>query len=239
MFDLSQYYESWCFLLDKSYSSTLPTLISGLESILFAINIDNANLNIPSKITKSNTLNSNSSREETPIEINSSSLPENSILNTDSLIEIKPIKVKVKPLQNNNLNKLRKNNVIVFDIDEIETTELTNSNNEKAASSYTDDVFHSELTTDSPTDKSLNLKVETPIILENKVHIIEPVAIKKTKHAFETRSLNERVKHSFSVGEKSKSSSDIKSIESAKVAINDSPDTSCNSSNEKNFEVCK
>ena len=191
MFDLSQYYESWCFLLDKSYSSTLPMLISGLESILFAINIDNAYLNIPSKITKSNTLNSNSSKEETPIEINSSSLPENSILNTDSFVAIKPITVKVKPLQNNNVNKLRKNNVIVFDIDENETTESTNSNNEKVTSSFTDDVFQSELPTNSPTDKSLNLKVESPIILENKVHIIEPSDLKKNKHPFETRSLNE------------------------------------------------
>ncbi|XP_071813089.1 sorting nexin-29-like isoform X4 [Apostichopus japonicus] len=42
---LSQYYEPWSFLLDEERSSMLPTMARGLGSILFAINIDNEELN--------------------------------------------------------------------------------------------------------------------------------------------------------------------------------------------------
>ncbi|XP_063790412.1 sorting nexin-29 isoform X2 [Pseudophryne corroboree] len=42
---LSFFYEDWSFLLDEERSSMLPTMAAGLNSILFAINIDNKDLN--------------------------------------------------------------------------------------------------------------------------------------------------------------------------------------------------
>ncbi|XP_013417556.1 sorting nexin-29 [Lingula anatina] len=42
---LSQYYEDWAFLKDVERSSMLPMMAAGLGSILFAINIDNEELN--------------------------------------------------------------------------------------------------------------------------------------------------------------------------------------------------
>ncbi|XP_036390384.1 sorting nexin-29 [Megalops cyprinoides] len=42
---LSVYYEEWAFILDEERASMLPTMAAGLNSILFAINIDNTDLN--------------------------------------------------------------------------------------------------------------------------------------------------------------------------------------------------
>ncbi|XP_051969173.1 sorting nexin-29-like isoform X2 [Xyrauchen texanus] len=42
---LSAYYEDWAFVLDGERASMLPTMAAGLNSILFAINIDNTDLN--------------------------------------------------------------------------------------------------------------------------------------------------------------------------------------------------
>ncbi|XP_071954591.1 sorting nexin-29-like [Antedon mediterranea] len=42
---LSQFYEPWSFILDEERASMLPTMARGLGSILFAINIDNEQLN--------------------------------------------------------------------------------------------------------------------------------------------------------------------------------------------------
>ncbi|XP_026861820.2 sorting nexin-29 isoform X2 [Electrophorus electricus] len=42
---LSAFYEEWAFILDEERASMLPTMAAGLNSILFAINIDNADLN--------------------------------------------------------------------------------------------------------------------------------------------------------------------------------------------------
>uniref|UniRef100_A0A8C6PE89 Sorting nexin 29 n=1 Tax=Nothobranchius furzeri TaxID=105023 RepID=A0A8C6PE89_NOTFU len=39
------FYEDWAFLLDEERGSMLPTMAAGLNSILFAINIDNSDLN--------------------------------------------------------------------------------------------------------------------------------------------------------------------------------------------------
>ncbi|XP_057681536.1 sorting nexin-29 isoform X2 [Corythoichthys intestinalis] len=39
------YYEDWAFMLDEERASMLPTMAAGLNSILFAINIDNSDLN--------------------------------------------------------------------------------------------------------------------------------------------------------------------------------------------------
>ncbi|OWF52733.1 sorting nexin-29-like [Mizuhopecten yessoensis] len=48
---LSQFYESWSFLRDQERSSMMPMMAAGLGSILFAINIDNADLNTVRKPT--------------------------------------------------------------------------------------------------------------------------------------------------------------------------------------------
>ncbi|XP_061611910.1 sorting nexin-29 isoform X2 [Phyllopteryx taeniolatus] len=42
---LGTYYEEWAFMLDEERASMLPTMAAGLNSILFAINIDNSDLN--------------------------------------------------------------------------------------------------------------------------------------------------------------------------------------------------
>ncbi|TRZ02258.1 hypothetical protein DNTS_034031 [Danionella cerebrum] len=42
---LSAFYEDWAFILDEEKASMLPTMAAGLNSILFAINIDNVELN--------------------------------------------------------------------------------------------------------------------------------------------------------------------------------------------------
>ncbi|XP_076856447.1 sorting nexin-29 [Brachyhypopomus gauderio] len=42
---LSAFYEEWAFILDEERASMLPIMAAGLNSILFAINIDNADLN--------------------------------------------------------------------------------------------------------------------------------------------------------------------------------------------------
>ncbi|XP_072466075.1 sorting nexin-29 isoform X3 [Notamacropus eugenii] len=48
---LSIFYEDWAFVMDEERSSMLPTMAAGLNSILFAINIDNKDLNGQSKYT--------------------------------------------------------------------------------------------------------------------------------------------------------------------------------------------
>uniref|UniRef100_A0A8C7DDZ1 Sorting nexin 29 n=1 Tax=Oncorhynchus kisutch TaxID=8019 RepID=A0A8C7DDZ1_ONCKI len=42
---LGTFYEDWAFILDEERASMLPTMAAGLNSILFAINIDNTDLN--------------------------------------------------------------------------------------------------------------------------------------------------------------------------------------------------
>ncbi|XP_054611492.1 sorting nexin-29 isoform X2 [Dunckerocampus dactyliophorus] len=42
---LGAYYEEWAFMFDEERASMLPTMAAGLNSILFAINIDNNDLN--------------------------------------------------------------------------------------------------------------------------------------------------------------------------------------------------
>uniref|UniRef100_A0A8D0BB11 Sorting nexin 29 n=1 Tax=Salvator merianae TaxID=96440 RepID=A0A8D0BB11_SALMN len=46
---LSVFYEDWSFMMDEERSSMVPTMAAGLNSILFAINIDNKDLNGQSK----------------------------------------------------------------------------------------------------------------------------------------------------------------------------------------------
>ncbi|XP_039630804.1 sorting nexin-29 isoform X2 [Polypterus senegalus] len=53
---LSVFYEDWAFIMDEERSSMLPTMAAGLNSILFAINIDNADLNGQSRSASSMSL---------------------------------------------------------------------------------------------------------------------------------------------------------------------------------------
>lgn len=46
---LAAFYEDWSLMQDQERSSMLPTMAAGLGSILFAISIDNAEFNAPSK----------------------------------------------------------------------------------------------------------------------------------------------------------------------------------------------
>ncbi|XP_069761906.1 sorting nexin-29 isoform X2 [Narcine bancroftii] len=46
---LSVFYEDWSFMMDEERASMLPTMAAGLNPILFAINIDNQDLNGPNK----------------------------------------------------------------------------------------------------------------------------------------------------------------------------------------------
>ncbi|XP_049624507.1 sorting nexin-29 [Suncus etruscus] len=50
---LSTFYEDWSFVMDEERASMLPTMAAGLNSILFAINIDNTDLNGQSKLAPS------------------------------------------------------------------------------------------------------------------------------------------------------------------------------------------
>lgn len=105
----TQYYEEWSFLLDKTYNSTLPMLISGLESILFAINIDNPNLNIPSKL-------GNNKMDSSPVrfDIDNENKPDSMMSTSYSESTIIKIKKPINNLSTTN-RKLRKNNVVVLD----------------------------------------------------------------------------------------------------------------------------
>ncbi|XP_061166125.1 sorting nexin-29-like [Saccostrea echinata] len=51
---LRQYYESWAFMRDQERSSMMPMMAAGLGSILFAINIDNPDLNAVKRVASSN-----------------------------------------------------------------------------------------------------------------------------------------------------------------------------------------
>lgn len=129
-----EYYEDWSFLLDKSVNSTLPMLVSGLNSILFAINIDNSNLNLATKLnynkssqnqleqSKETLKNSNPVKispklnDETPNDmIRNNSFNGNSlaVLNLTNGTDAKNSNLK------NGINrKVRKNNVVLDDDDD-------------------------------------------------------------------------------------------------------------------------
>ena len=113
----NQFYEEWAFLLDKSYNSSLPVLISGLESILFAINIDNSNLNIPSKI-----LNASSATSIGIINLDSENKPIEAPLS--SSYSESTVKINKKVVNNINSKKIKKINVV---LDKDELNELKKS----------------------------------------------------------------------------------------------------------------
>jgi len=139
---IDQYYEDWCFLLDKSCSSSLSFLVSGLEMILFAINIDSEALNMPSKLNKSNTpiypIPFTSEAGNSHI---SSSLPDNlPVISDTKVIKLK----KEKPTHTK-----RKNNVIYFDShDSPEQQKQTLTSPLISSNSVQDSVFETEYIND-------------------------------------------------------------------------------------------
>lgn len=108
----SQYYEEWAFLLDKAYNSALPMLISGLESILFAIHIDNPNLNIPTKLVNSTSTSPVGIQETSDLENRTNEIQLSTSFSDSAA------KINKKALGNINSKKVRKNNVVVLDNDE-------------------------------------------------------------------------------------------------------------------------
>ncbi|XP_070580606.1 sorting nexin-29-like [Ptychodera flava] len=62
---LSQFYEEWAFLFDDERSSMLPTMAAGLGSILFAINIDNEQLNGGRQVSSAHSSPSHQSKHAT------------------------------------------------------------------------------------------------------------------------------------------------------------------------------
>lgn len=61
---LQAFYEDWALLLDQEMSSTLPTMAAGLGSILFAISIDNSDLNGGTATTDTESVGTPLSRSE-------------------------------------------------------------------------------------------------------------------------------------------------------------------------------
>ena len=198
-------------MLDDTCNGTLPTLISGLESILFAINIDAPSLNIPSKLNKSQTVITPSELEANNLETNpTGSLPKsfqapypktNAVVNKGT----KVVKLK-KPIHNK-----RKNNVIVFDEETV--IEETSSSETSPKSLIVNDINKSA----SHSDLVAFNKKERP-----KLDI------------YDSKSLNENID-----GNLIDNMEHGKDLESPKITLNgaNSPDTSCDSANDKNFDI--
>ena len=128
---LSIFYETWAFLRDEERSSVLPTIASGLASILFAITIDKATLNghTNPEIAK-NLDNEIIARQK----LTSSSYPEAIIASVEKQAEI-PITTnddgnnKSDSKANALATKKKKrkkppSQIVLFDKDELRTTRL-------------------------------------------------------------------------------------------------------------------
>ena len=139
---IKTYYEDWCLLLDKSYNQTLPILISGLQSILFAINIDNSNLNIPSKLVTSEPIKIRQSSHSVLVNSSNNNVDNQPALKlSSSFADTTSTAPKIKKIANqssivtNGQRKVKKNNVVVFDNESNENILNNNSNNKKVLSS--------------------------------------------------------------------------------------------------------
>lgn len=144
--------------MDRACGTALPVLVSGVESILFAINIDSDALNIPSKI-KSNSLNGTTAE---PVESvpNVGSLPTNyhMIHEVPTVIaETKIVKLR-KPL-----HARRKNNVVVLDIND----EVKENNDEKLTSEAFKDGCEISENESTGMDKSPKIVVHTEESVES------------------------------------------------------------------------
>lgn len=126
---IREFYEDWCLLLDKEFNSTIPMLVSGLQSILFAINIDNPSFNVSTKIAVLKTTDQNvtqiSTESSEPIKIKNKTSSSSTSFGGNSLENSELIAIKIKKS-----NKIRKNNVVVFDIEDDAEEEMNNQRNE-------------------------------------------------------------------------------------------------------------
>ena len=142
---LSKSYENWAFLRDDERASMLPTMASGLSSILFAITIDKTSLNDSSNIRENTMANSESK------EIIASKKSENEVTNAK-------VESPAEIVLNNNLTQENKSNsssskkkkrkkpsqIVIFDKDELRSTRpVTKPHGVLAATDQTDGI-HSE-----------------------------------------------------------------------------------------------
>uniref|UniRef100_A0A663N4X2 Sorting nexin 29 n=1 Tax=Athene cunicularia TaxID=194338 RepID=A0A663N4X2_ATHCN len=128
---LSVFYEDWSFLMDEERSSMIPTMAAGLNSILFAINIDNKDLNGQSKCTptvsdllKESTQNVTSLLKESTQGV-SSLLREITASSGVSILikpdqDTDPLPVLSKNVNSDRKKKKRVTNIISFDEEEDE-----------------------------------------------------------------------------------------------------------------------
>uniref|UniRef100_A0A8C0FI30 Sorting nexin 29 n=1 Tax=Bubo bubo TaxID=30461 RepID=A0A8C0FI30_BUBBB len=126
---LSVFYEDWSFLMDEERSSMIPTMAAGLNSILFAINIDNKDLNGQSKCTptvsdllKESTQNVTSLLKESTQGV-SSLLREITASSGVSILikpdqDTDPLPVLSKNVNSDRKKKKRVTNIISFDEEE-------------------------------------------------------------------------------------------------------------------------
>lgn len=115
---IHEFYEDWCLLLDKEFNTTLPMLVSGLQSVLFAINIDNPNFNLSPKIVDTTTTEAinikSKNRSNTTTVASLGAVGGFGGGGGNSLEQVEQISTRL----NKKTNKIRKNNVVVFDIEE-------------------------------------------------------------------------------------------------------------------------
>ena len=143
---IREFYDESCLLLDKEFNTTLPLLVSGLQSILFAINIDNASFNMSPKIVQlpskahlpAQSANQTAPDSSEPIKISlksksSTSFGGNSLENAETTL------VKIK-----RSNKIKKNNVVVFDIEDDAEEEMNDQGIELSTSVKINNAYLNE-----------------------------------------------------------------------------------------------
>ena len=137
---LSTSYENWAFLRDDERASMLPTMASGLSSILFAITIDKTSLNDSSNIRENAMSNSESK------EIIAHKKSENEVTNAkvESPAEIvlnnNPTQENKSNSSNSKKKKRKKpSQIVIFDKDELRSTRpVTKPQNVLATTDQTD-----------------------------------------------------------------------------------------------------
>ena len=127
---LSRFYEAWAFLRDEERTSMLPTMASGLSSILFAITIDNAALNESPNIhekAKSEVDEIIAHRKLVPPDnekiVAKVETPANIVLNTD--VSNNKADAKTNSLAAKKKKRKKPSQIVLFDKDELRTTKPT------------------------------------------------------------------------------------------------------------------
>ena len=151
---------------------------------MFAINIDNTNLNNSIKIAKSNSLSKN---ETLPIQNSSNQTDLAGSFTGNSLSNVETTAIKIKktnPLNNQIVNnrknnlKLRKNNVVVSDDDDIEDNSSADEKNNKLPQNLISKKDFSKENNDKMTRSKS--QVEFNRSLENNKVLSHPIKFHKT-----------------------------------------------------------